>query len=119
MTVSPVISQTNYIINKDTVVGYSKQDNRKIAIIFLKGDSCQSISNEKDSIINTYKHQVNDYMNLYSTLQDKNFLIQSDRDNINMKLNKSLSDNKSLTTSKNLWRLGTIGTLIVLAIKLL
>ena len=32
------ISQTNYIINNDTIVGYSKSDNRKIAIIFREGE---------------------------------------------------------------------------------
>lgn len=53
MIVFQSISQTNYVINNDTIVGYSKEDNRKIAIIFREGEkdsinliNCETINSE-------------------------------------------------------------------------
>lgn len=104
------ISQVKFIISNDTLVGYTFNENRQIALIFKEGEyykELNTITNgivkSKDNIIDTYKLQLvvsNDLNNAqYKRLQE--LLSLADK-NIN-------SQNK-LRKSRNFW-LTTTGTL--------
>lgn len=55
MTVSQSISQTNYKIGNDTIVGYTKQENRKIATIFVEGERDKELLTNCNEIVTEYK----------------------------------------------------------------
>ena len=61
MTVSQGISQTNYKIGNDTIVGYTKQENRKIATIFVEGERDKELLNNCNEAIEVYKSKEIDY----------------------------------------------------------
>ena len=59
------ISQQKYIIKGDTIVGYTLDENRSIALLFMKGEMYEELyftQNEilakKDSIINTQYYHI-------------------------------------------------------------
>ena len=73
MIPSQGISQQKFIISGDTIIGYTPNENRKIALLFLDGEHYEKLyfnSNEiisyKDSIIET----------LYGTIEFKDNIIK-------------------------------------------
>lgn len=65
MIVSQDIFGRELIISKDTIITYTLEDNRKIAILLKQGEYdaalCKSLKNivvQQDSLINGYKHTV-------------------------------------------------------------
>ena len=76
------ISQTNYIINNDTIVGYSKSDNRKIAIIFREG--------ERDS------SKLKNCEDLNLELINNNRILKKVNEKLNSKISYLLVDNTTL-----------------------
>ena len=105
MIVSPAISQKNYIIGNDTVVGYTKKENRIIAIIFQDRNKLEELNFDNELIIDTYK--VNQFK-----LEDniKQFGI---KDSTRQAENKILNDKLNKTvTSKNTWKVIGTGSLI-------
>ena len=98
----PIISQEKYIINNDTIIGYTPSENRSIALLFLEGDMYKELyfneaqlSSYKDSIIQNQKYNIlfldssiviqNRYLN------DLNIL----NNNLNIEVNKIKSKNKN------------------------
>lgn len=69
MIVSQGISQTNYKIGNDTIVGYSKEDNRKIATIFIEGERDKELLNNCNEAIEVYESKEVNYK--YEILQLK------------------------------------------------
>ena len=55
MIVSQGTSQTNYKIGNDTVVGYSKEDNRKIATIFIEGERDKALLTNCNEVVTEYQ----------------------------------------------------------------
>lgn len=106
------ISQQKFIIKGDTLIGYTFNENRQIAIIFKEGEYYKQVNTvddamlkSKDHIIDTYSTQLTISKNLndsqYKRLQE--LLIVADK-NVN-------SQNK-LRKSRNFW-LTTTGTLVL------
>lgn len=61
MIASQGISQTNYKIGSDTIVGYTKEENRKIATIFIEGERDKELLNNCNEVIEVYKSKEIDY----------------------------------------------------------
>lgn len=100
MIVSPVISQRNYIIGNDTIVGYTKHENRIIAIIFQDRNKLEELNFDNNKLI----FELEDSK---LKLQDniKQFGIKDSISNTTInKLNNRLTKE---TKSKNTWK--TIG----------
>ena len=57
MTVSQGISQTNYKIGNDTIVGYTKQENRKIATIFVEGERDKELLTNCNELVTEYSNK--------------------------------------------------------------
>ena len=117
MIVSPVISQKNYIINKDTIVGYTKQENRKIAILFLQGDSCKDVSNTTNQISDSLYKQVSGFKLSNSALTSKNTLLQTDNNTLTTNLNKSIDATNKAKRGTAFWRTTTLLAIIYGIIK--
>ena len=69
MIVSQGTSQTNYKIGNDTIVGYSKEDNRKIATIFIEGERDKELLTNCNEAIEVYESKEVSYK--YEILQLK------------------------------------------------
>jgi len=101
MIVSPILSQKNYLIGNDTIVGYTKKQNRTIAIIFQDKNKLEELNFDNELIIDTYKIneiKFNDNMKAFA----KNDSISNAK---NIQLNNQLSKE---IKSKDTWKL--IGT---------
>lgn len=116
MIVSPSLSQKNYIIGNDTIVGYTKKENRAIAIIFQDRNKLKEINFDNENIIDLYKvnqFKLKDNIKQYITKDSLNVITIN---NINDKLIKESKD-------KETWKLigtgGIITTTIFLIITLL
>jgi len=101
MIASPAISQKNYIIGSDTIVGYTKKENRKIAIIFQDRNKLEELNFDNEELI---FHLQNSNLKLQDNI--KQYLIADSINNsrinkINVQLDKEIK-------SKNNWK--TIGT---------
>lgn len=106
MIVSPITSQKNYVIGNDTVVGYTKQDNRKIAIIFQDRNKLEELNFDNNQLLF-------EYQNTKLKLEDniKQFSIKDSINNtIINKLNTKLIKE---TKSKNTWKTIGQGGLVV------
>lgn len=107
------LSQQKYIINSDTVVVFTMNETRKVAIELLKGDQYKqlydiqsSVILEKDSLLNNYKFHNNrletllDESNTYcGTLTDENTNLQTDLD-------------ESIQTTKKLFQVSSVSILL-------
>ena len=106
MIVSPVISQKNYVIGNDTIVGYTKHENRIIAIIFQDRNKLEELNFDNNQLLFEYqttKLKLEDNM--------KQFSIKDSINNINInKLNIKLTKE---TKSKNTWKTIGQGGLVV------
>lgn len=51
MIVFPCSSQKNYVIGKDTIVGYTKLENRKIAIVFQDRNKLEELNFDNELLI--------------------------------------------------------------------
>lgn len=69
MIASQGTSQTNYKIGNDTIVGYSKEDNRKIATIFVEGERDKELLTNCNEVIEVYESKEVSYK--YEILQLK------------------------------------------------
>lgn len=108
-----VLSQQKYIINSDTVVVFTMNETRKVAIELLKGDQYKQLydiqSNvilEKDSLLNNYKFHNSrletllDESNTYcGTLTNENTNLQIDLD-------------ESIKTTKTLFQVSGVSILL-------
>lgn len=106
MIVSPVISQRNYVIGNDTIVGYTKQDNRIIAIIFQDRNKLEELNFDNNQLI----FELEDSK---LKLQDniKQFGIKDSTNNsIINKLNTKLTKE---TKSKNTWKTISQGGIVI------
>lgn len=80
MIVSQSTSQTNYKIGNDTIVGYSLEDNRKIAIIFLKGEKDSLLLSNCNEVNNTLNSKIETLNSIVKNLNIQNIKYKSDRD---------------------------------------
>lgn len=94
MTASQATSQVKYILNKDTFVCYTQQENRDIAVIMLKGER------DKSSLTNCtdYVTAIESTFNILNTEVHKADSIAKqlikDKQEIQDNYNKELKDNK-------------------------
>jgi len=104
------ISQVKFIISSDTLVGYTFNENRQIALIFKEGEyykELNSINNglikSKDTVIDAYKMQLATSNSLNSDQQKRlqELLTLAD---------KNVNANSKLRKLRNFW-LTTTGTL--------
>lgn len=115
------ISQQKYIIKGDTIVGYTLDENRSIALLFMKGEMYEELyftQNEilvkKDSIINTQYYHIK--------FQDSVIVVTT---NTIDKLEKINNDNKAIIEKEkrknktNGWIAGGSGILNLILILLL
>lgn len=116
MIVSPAISQKNYIIGNDTVVGYTKKENRTIAIIFQDRNKLEELNFDNEIIIDTYKvnqFKLEDNLKQYSI---KDSINTSEKNRLNNELDSEIK-------SKELWKIvgtgGVVSTVILLITQLL
>lgn len=119
MIALPAISQRNYIINNDTIVGYTKSENRKIAIIFVQGDSCKETSVVDKEIIYRLNDDINSYKLVSNALMQKLTISEGKVATLNTKLDESIqSENKSHRWAA-FWRTTTLGAVLGIIISVL
>lgn len=109
-------SQVKYIINSDTIIGYTLDENREIATIFLEGEQSKLLLDNCDSIVETLLAKevlLNEKINLQesniTTLKDHydNVVgLAKEADKANRKVKRQLTIGKILIT------LLTIGLII-------
>lgn len=108
MIVSHAISQQSFIVNKDTLVGYTLEENRQLAILLKEGDKCEELAFNDGLTIETLTQQNKAYK-LSIALHE---LTESKLDeNIRILNNNIISinnDNARLNHSVTMWRNNTI-----------
>jgi len=104
------ISQVKFIISNDTLVGYTFNENRQIALVFKEGEYYKELSSindglvkSKDNIIDTYKLQLGVSNDLTNSQQKRLQELLSLAD-------KNVNANNKLRKSRNFW-LTITGTL--------
>lgn len=112
------ISQVKFVISNDTLVGYTFNENRQIALIFKEGeyykersDANELILKSKDTIIDIYKSQLIISKDLNSDQQKRlqELLTLAD---------KNINSQNRLRKSRNFW-LTTTGTLAIVVTSLI
>lgn len=110
------ISQKNYIIGNDTVVGYSKKENRTIAIIFQDRHKLEELNFDNELIIynldnsnKKLKDNIKQYILNDSISSAKNFKLKNDL----------AKETKSKETWMNIGKGGIVGTIIFIVISIL
>ena len=105
MIASQVISQKKYIVNNDTCVCYNKYENRKIAIIFERGEMYKELYYADSIIIKNIKliqieqeKQLYDYNLQVIKLKDINTYLKEKNNSLQIDNNKLTVKNKNLTT---------------------
>ena len=119
MIVSHATSQQSFIVNKDTLVGYTLVENRQLAILLKEGDKCEELAFNDGQTIQTLIDLNKQYklsIALHELTEDK--LTENTRilnDNITTLTNR----NNNLSNSVTMWRNNTIigaATSVLLAI---
>ena len=112
MIVSPVITQKNYVIGNDTIVGYTKHENRIIAIIFQDRNKLEELNFDNNQLIfelEDSKLKLEDNIKQFGIKDSTNNSIIN---KLNTKLTKE-------TKSKNTWKTIGQGGLVVSTILLI
>lgn len=71
------ISQKRYIIDKDTIVAYTPFENRRIAILLLKGEEKAKLVLKQDELIK-YKDSIINHQGYYIQVQDSTIKVTTD-----------------------------------------
>ena len=118
--VSTSTSQTNYVINNDTVVGYTKTENRKIAVIFKEGEECAELLANDRQTIELLRNQNSQYdmtINLHRIMESN---YEADIAKLNNDINLINSKYKKLDNNNKFWRtttfIGVTTTILLTAI---
>ena len=106
MIVSPVISQRNYIIGSDTIVGYSKHENRKIAIIFQDRNKLEELNFDNNQLIFELEDSKNKLQDNIKQFSIKDSINYATINKLNIKLTTEIK-------SKNTWKTIGQGGLVV------
>lgn len=109
-------SQVKYIINSDTIIGYSLIENRNIATIFLEGERDKALLYNCDSTVNVLLEK-NVLLNSKIEVQDKTInTLKEHYDNVTVLAKEADKANKKnklqLLIGKILITLLTIGLII-------
>jgi len=119
MIVLPVISQKKYIIDGDTLIGYTQSENRSIAVIMVEGDKCKDVSKQNDVIIDSLSSMNYNYIGKIQLINEKTTLQQAQIFTINSNIDKCIADKKTLDNQRRWWKTGTItGFILALGILL-
>jgi len=134
MIALPVISQANYIsnnippavfmnnhmykINEDTLVCYTRYENRNIAILLKEREELNENTIISDSIELTQKEQIFTYYNLTEYYKNQTRQYKADNDTLNTELVKTTNKNKSLKQQVKIYQIGTV-SLSILSILLI
>ena len=112
-------SQQSFIVNKDTLVGYTLEENRQIAILLQQGDMCEELAFNDGQTIENLQDLNKQYklsIALHELTEDK--LTENTRI-LNDNIATLSSDNSKLNNSVTMWRNTTVigaATSILLAI---
>ena len=107
MIVSQGISQTNYKIGNDTVIGYSKEDNRKIATIFVEGERDKELLTNCTEIVSTYQSKEISYKYEILQLKQQTAYLQVDSKRYLSEINRLSDLQKKTYDSKQNWKKAT------------
>ena len=105
--VSQGISQTNYKIGNDTIVGYSKEDNRKIAIIFIEGEKDKELLNNCNEAIEVYQSKEISYKYEILQLKQQTAYLQVDNERYLSEVTRLSDLQKKTYDSKQNWKKAT------------
>lgn len=108
MIVSPVTSQVKYIVNSDTLICYTKQENRNIAILFAKGDKYKNLHSIDSLILKEQNTLIDDYKLKVSLNDIKIGYLTDENRTLYNKVGKLSNENKSLNSAKLFWQGGTV-----------
>ena len=90
MIVLPVISQKKYIINKDTLICYNYNENRKLAILLVEGDKNKELVKQDTILIKQYKDLSVTYQNQIGTYKNQNSIYKTKNDSLTLKINNDI-----------------------------
>ena len=90
------ISQRKYIINKDTIVGYTFKENRKIAVLFIQGDKYKAMTEQDSAIIENYKQLDAMTKSNINGYKQQVFILKEEKDTLAIKLNQAVRNNEKL-----------------------
>lgn len=105
--VSQGISQINYKIGNDTIVGYSKEDNRKIAVIFIEGEKDKELLNNCNEAIEVYQSKEISYKYEILQLKQQTAYLQVDNERYLSEVTRLSDLQKKTYDSKQNWKKAT------------
>lgn len=123
MIVSQSTSQTNYKVGNDTLVGYTKEQNRKIATIFIEGERDKELLINCNEAIEVYKSKEVNYKTEIVALKQQTAYLKVDCATYLNEVTRLSDLQKKTYDSKQNWKRATFiisgTTLSLLAILIL
>jgi len=121
MIVLPSISQKKYIINKDTLVCYTFNENRKLSILLLEGDKNKELVRQDSVLINMHKELNVTYQTQIGNYKNQNSIYKFKNDSLNTKIANDKIDADKLASKNKTQKiiLGTVSTISLVACLLL
>lgn len=107
MIASQGISQTNYKIGSDTIVGYTKKENRKIATIFIEGERDKELLNNCNEIVTEYSNKEILYKSEIVELKQQKAYLQVDCNRYLSEVTRLSDLQKKTYDSKQNWKKAT------------
>jgi len=119
--VLPSISQKKYIINKDTLVCYTFNENRKLSILLLEGDKNKELVRQDSVLINMHKELNVTYQTQIGNYKNQNSIYKFKNDSLNTKIANDKIDADKLASKNKTQKiiLGTVSTISLVACLLL
>lgn len=107
MIASQGISQTNYKIGNDTLVGYTKEENRKIATIFIEGEKDKELLTNCNEIVTEYSNKEILYKSEIVELKQQKAYLQVDCNRYLSEVTRLSDLQKKTYDSKQNWKKAT------------
>ena len=107
MIASQGISQINYKVGNDTLVGYTKEENRKIATIFIEGERDKVLLNNCNEVIEVYKSKEIDYKTEIVALKQQTAYLKVDCKTYLNEVTRLSDLQKKTYDSKQNWKKAT------------
>lgn len=121
--VSVSTSQVNYILKGDTVVGYTPEENRQLAVLLKEGDEAEELLFNAGQTVEALTEQNKQYklsIGLHELTEDK--LTENTRilnDNITTLTNRNITLNNSVTMWRNNTIIGVVTSVLLSIIVIL
>lgn len=107
MIVSQGISQINYKVGNDTLVGYTKEENRKIATIFIEGERDKELLTNCNEIVTEYSNKEILYKSEIVELKQQKAYLQVDCNRYLSEVTRLSDLQKKTYDSKQNWKKAT------------